>query len=66
MTVESNRELLAVQKDGESASHVAHTSSFTLRDKQTGSQEKKSNVTLATIGVKNGVMVLTELTEIST
>jgi len=66
MTVESNRELLAVQKDDESAGQVAHISKFTLKDKQTGSPEEKSNVTIATIGIKDGKMVLTELAEIST
>lgn len=66
MTMEENRELLDVQINGDGIGHVAHMSSFTLSDKETGTKKQDSNVTLATIAEKEGKKILIELTEIST
>ncbi|OJJ76696.1 hypothetical protein ASPBRDRAFT_204260 [Aspergillus brasiliensis CBS 101740] len=66
-SVESNRELLASREPSEARNgggSVAHISTFTVKDKQTGSVKRESTVTLATVGSVDGKRMLLELTEV--
>lgn len=47
-----------------SGGSVAHLTTFTITEKQTGVEKKKSTVTLAKVATKDGQIVLTELTEV--
>jgi hypothetical protein len=65
MEVLSNRELLASSRgDNESASSVAHISSFRLTEKKTGIAKIESSVTLITVDNEDGKRFLKELTEV--
>jgi hypothetical protein len=66
MSVQTNRELLAMNGDGDIGvdGSVSHVSTFALVDKKTGVKVESTSVSIISTGWKDGKRVVKELTEV--